>query len=105
DDHPWTPDILETVIRNYGSIEPTSDGETFKVTPLQQAQAPSNLLPTHDVNRYGEDEIDTSDGTALVGDVWYDLPLNGEWSDLTATFRLYQIEDGLVMALEDVHVM
>ncbi len=37
--------------------------------------------------------------------MWFDLPVNGEWSDLTATFQILRHGDALVLQLEDIHVM
>jgi hypothetical protein len=37
-------------------------------------------------------------------DVRYDLPLNGEWSDLTATFRVEDVDGSVDLVLEEIHV-
>jgi hypothetical protein len=37
--------------------------------------------------------------------VEYDLPLNGEWSDLTAIFHLMRVESGWAYSLWDLHVL
>jgi hypothetical protein len=42
---------------------------------------------------------------ASLGHAHYDLPLNGAWSDVTATFDILDTPDGLALALNDVHVM
>jgi hypothetical protein len=88
----WTPDLLRTVITNYGSVEPMRDGSTYRVTPLGTVRG--GPKPRHEVDREG-DRIS----------VWFDLPLNGEWSDLTATFDLIPRDGGLALVLDDVHVM
>ncbi|HEY1341314.1 MAG TPA: hypothetical protein VGF59_27580 [Bryobacteraceae bacterium] len=88
----WTPELLRTVIANYGSIEPMRDGSTYRVTPPGSARG--GPPPRHAVARAG-DRIS----------VWFDLPLNGEWSDLTATFDVVRRHGGLVLVLDDVHVM
>ena len=104
--YPWTPDLLETVITNYGFVEPRDDGRTFIVTPPEEAQASDGYMPVHNIRRYGKDAIrELEGGVVRVAHVLYDLPLNGEWSDVTAIFELYHIGDGLVLALNDVHVM
>ena len=41
----------------------------------------------------------------FVGHVDFDLPLNGEWSDVTATFNIREVEDAWVLCLEDIHVL
>jgi hypothetical protein len=42
--------------------------------------------------------------SALVGAVSFRLPLNGEWSDLTADFVLFETdaEDGFLLRLEEI---
>jgi hypothetical protein len=40
-----------------------------------------------------------------VGQVWFDLPLNDRWSDVTARFTIRQDGDSLYLELDDVHVM
>jgi hypothetical protein len=42
---------------------------------------------------------------ASVGHAHYDLPLNGTWSDVTASFDIIETEEGLALALDDVHVL
>ena len=88
----WTPELLRTVITNYGSVEPMRDGSTYRVTPIDTAHG--GPAPRHEVARAG--------GRISV---WFDLPLNGEWSDLTATFDVVRRNDGLSLVLDDVHVM
>ncbi len=88
----WTPELLRTVITNYGSIEPMRDGSKYRVTPLSTAHG--GPTPRHEVDR-AHDRIS----------VWYDLPLNGEWSDLTAIFDVIKKENVLSLMLVDVHVM
>ena len=89
----WTPRLIETVVRNYGSIEPMPDGRTFRVTPL--AAATGGPSPRHEVDRNGAD----------TGFIWFDLPLNGAWSDLTATFTFLPADGSIVIVLDDLHVM
>ena len=105
----WTPELMRTVIENYGSLESWHDGEIFKVTPLEEAKAdpPVHMPPRHEVNRYQDDpEIDPSEiSPSYPGYVWFDLPLNGYWSDLTATLDLHVLNNQLVFELEGIHVM
>ncbi len=63
------------------------------MTPLEVAVG--GPVPRHEVDRDGADR----------GFIWFDLPLNGEWSDLTATFWFMPSDDGTVIALDDLHVM
>jgi hypothetical protein len=39
------------------------------------------------------------------GHVNFDLPLEGQWSDLTALFDLTRRPDGVRLILDDVHVL
>lgn len=89
---PWTPQLLRTVITNYGSVEPMRDGSTYRVTPIGTAHG--GTPPRHEVDR---------DGDCIS--VWFDLPPNGEWSDLTATFDVVRRGSRLRLVLDDVHVM
>ena len=94
-----TPELLKQTIENYGSLEPMWNGEKFKITPLCTAtyrpgdEPKNNPFPVHDV-RWFEAPSDPS----LIGHVWFDLPLNGTWSDLTATFDLIAEDGGLCLA-------
>jgi hypothetical protein len=92
----WTPSLMEKVIAGYGMIEERGDPsrERFRVTPRESA-----------TGKHFHREVDHNlqpPGAFAV--VWYDLPLNGEWSDLTATFRLERKSDGIRVVLEEVHV-
>src|SRR5687768_2260517 len=68
----WTPERLETFIAGYGWHEPLLDGRRMQVTPIETAGG--DLTPRHEVTR----------GDGRPPSVEFDLPLNGEWSDLTA---------------------
>lgn len=58
------------------------------------------------------DTID-GDGQPYSGDFadgsgfWFELnvPLNGEWSDLTAQFKFLRRPNGLAVVLHDIHVL
>ena len=89
----WTPELLRTTIENYGFIEPLSDGQVFRVTPADRATGP--LRPRHEVTWFDE----------VRGLVHFDLPLNGEWSDVTALFDLERTHRGIRLVLDDVHVL
>jgi hypothetical protein len=94
------PEVLATVIQNYGFIEPREDGETFSVTPIATA--------TGDGPRFEVSWFDKPVGCgwrASLGHAHYDLPLNGASSDVTATFDIIDTPEGLVLVLDDLHVM
>jgi hypothetical protein len=92
----WTPELLQRVIFNYGFIEPHPRGTTFVVTPVATATGDG---PRVQVTWFGEPT------QGAVGYARYDLPLNGEWSDVTASFDILETPEGLTLALDDVHVM
>jgi len=91
----WTPELIEKVINGYGLHEPHPSGEIFKVTPIKEA---SGEAPRQEVDR------SPYDGNRF-GYIYYDLPLNGEWSDLTVSFRLEKNGENLQAVLEEIHVM
>jgi hypothetical protein len=90
----WTPELIESVINGYGLPEPHRSGKKFIVTPRSDAKGrPRNREVDREVAR-----------DLTVAEVWYDLPLNGEWSDLTATFRVERDDLHLSLVLEEIHV-
>lgn len=96
-----TAHLLRTVISNYGSPEARRDGKVFRVTSILHEQ-PSGDRYFYGVERYGDDPNRPKE---YVGIVLYSLPLNGEWSDLTATFDLVLVDGELVLSLDCIHVL
>jgi hypothetical protein len=94
-DDEWTPDMTRTVVRHYGFIEPRSDGQTFRVTPRAEAVQRAGCGQEEDVERW-----DDGDGVAH-----FDLPLNGEWSDVTAIIDIVKQGQELFLRLNDIHVL
>jgi hypothetical protein len=97
--HGWTPELIATLIQNYGSPEPLESTEVFKVTSLEDAKVdPPRYMPLRqDVHRYGKHYPE--------GYIWFDLPLNGYASDLTATLEFRVRKNHFVFELTDIHVM
>jgi hypothetical protein len=91
----WSAEVIGKLTRNHGSLEPIKDRQEFHVSDPEHAIG----TPRHRVTRFPE----TSD--QIVGHVCYDLPLNGEWSQLTATFEICRQQDMLTLVLEDIHVL
>lgn len=87
----WSPEFIKQFIEGYGEAEP-SQKVTFngKSTDIHQRI---------EVSRWKENECEE------IGEVWYDLNINGFASDITATFRICVVPGGLVLKLNDVHVM
>lgn len=92
----WTPALIGTVINGYGSSEPHPDGP-FRVTDLKAATG--GPMPRHAVEWFDPVAI-----AGRLGSVWFDLPLNGAWSDLTATFAIWKPDEQIVLALNEIHV-
>ena len=87
----WTPSLLREVIKAYDEASPTKR-VTVDGTPTDVSQR-------KDVNRYSEP------GPGGIGYNWYDLNIDGVVSDLTATFDIQVGTNGLVIVLDDIHVM
>lgn len=99
----WTPDLIKEVIYGYGLPELHPSGEIFKITDINQAST-EHRKPSHEVNYYEEPLPYEEKEAEIIGQVWYDLPLNGEWSDLTATFQIVRREAHLTLELAEIHV-
>ncbi|MFC1745781.1 hypothetical protein ACFL35_17445 [Candidatus Riflebacteria bacterium] len=91
----WTPELMGKVISGYGLPGKTKNGIVYKVT--------SPLTATGERYHYEVERLNSPG--KLLGNIYYDLPLNGEWSDLTATFRLEKAGDYLKVILEEIHVL
>ncbi|HEX8524213.1 MAG TPA: hypothetical protein VF669_18305 [Tepidisphaeraceae bacterium] len=87
----WTPALMREVITQYDEAAPgqkvTLEGKPTDVTQRKRVRRFAK-------NKHG-----------VVGEVWYDLNINGLASDLTATFSLRAEAGGLVLVLDDIHVM
>jgi hypothetical protein len=90
----WTPDLIRRVIAGYGLLERHPSGAVFMVTPRGSAAG-------HPHYRCVERDARPPGALAVV---LHDLPLNGEWSDLTVTFRVEPKDDTFELVLEEIHV-
>jgi hypothetical protein len=86
----WAPELLRQFIEQYGDAVP-NQRVTFLGTP-------TDITQRVEVSRWPEHN-------GAIGEVWYDLNINGVVSDVTATFYICVVPDGLVLSLNDVHVM
>jgi len=95
----WSAELIRTVIKNYGFIEPREDGVTFKVTSLKE-----NLTgqPFNEVQWWDDDPNRPAE---YIGEIAFTLPLNNEWSDVTALFRIVEVDNVIVLELDDIHVL
>ena len=87
----WTPQLIGEIVKAYGDADPkqkvTLEGKPTDITQCKN-------VDRWDVNTHG-----------AVGEIWYDLNIDGLVSDLTATFTLIQRTEGLAIQLNDIHVM
>lgn len=69
--------------------------DNHKMTPIDEAAG-----ICREECEYGTAREDgNGEGTA-----WFALPVDGEWSDLMATFQIQIVEEALVLSLDDIHV-
>lgn len=87
----WTPALIREVITSYDEAVPGQ-----KVT---LHAGPAGMNQRKEVDRW------TDPGNGSVGEIWYDLNINGFASDLTATFYVVRTDDGIAIELNDIHVM
>jgi hypothetical protein len=97
----WTPELLETIISNYGSLDERADKTKYVVTKWDESKIDpmDGIQPIFDVVlQQGVGEV--------VGYVWIDLPLNGLFSDLTAVFNILRSTDerGWELEMGDIRV-
>ncbi|HYW79627.1 MAG TPA: hypothetical protein VE890_08620 [Thermoguttaceae bacterium] len=87
----WTSELIQEIIKNCGECRPDQ-----KVTV---AGKPTDITQRKEVDRWERNDLDE------IGEVWYDLNIDGLASDLTATFRIQDAGNGLILRLNDIHVM
>lgn len=96
-----TPDVLKARVVNYGSPDPIPGEPVCVVTPIATAVGERwRWLPSLDRTPDG----DPHRGPAFRGRLDWQLPLNGEWSDLVASFDLIEHEGELVFVLAALRV-
>ena len=89
-------ECLRAQIKRYVSPEYFPGATDFVVTDWRKAQG-GNPEPKQKVTWY------QPGNTELRGAVSFDLPLNGQWSDLTADFVfLNRTSQGYLLALEEI---
>jgi hypothetical protein len=88
---PWTPDLVRQVLKSYGDAR---EDQRVTVAGVPSDVSQRKQVDRWEANRYGE-----------VGEIWYDLNIDGIASDLTATFRVVRVPGGFAVRLNDIHVM
>ena len=94
----WSPGLLRALVTYYGLPYPNAYNDTYRVTPIAQAVG----TPRIELERF--DAPVAREHGSVIGELWYNLPLNGEWSDLTAAFDLVVSGERLALRLDQVHV-
>jgi hypothetical protein len=87
----WTPVLMRQVVKSCADAR-----EDQRVT---LAGVPTDITQRKEVTRWPENKY------GVVGEVWYDLNIDGVVSDLTATFDIVRTAGGLVVRLGEIHVM
>jgi hypothetical protein len=92
--HQWTPRLMRAVVAGYGMPAPHRSGTVFRVTSRDTATGEPHhrTIYRHEIP------------APAVAEIWYDLPLNGAWSDLTATFRVETRGATSAVVLQEIHV-
>lgn len=102
-DRELTPEIVKALIEGYGFAEPVenNDEPPLRVTSLNQ------MTESEPKDRQQVEWFDyhTERNAHVLGMAHYDLPLNGQWSDLTAIFDIIKVEGGIALSLYDIHVL
>ena len=102
----WTPTRLQDWISNYGCARKDYDsGEYSKVSSLfEQPNSKMYIRNAIDVDRWNLYGLDPAQYVGMVH--YFDIPLDGEPSDLTARFHIKRIGPSQI-ALEflDIHIM
>lgn len=91
-------ECIQSAIDSYRSPRFFPGTERFNVTDWRTANG-GNPRPLHVVTRY------KPNAEGMAGAVDFDLPLNGRWSDLNASFVLFESTnkgEEYVLSLEDI---
>jgi len=87
----WSPSSIKEYVKAYGEAKP-DQVVTFAGTP-------TDITQRIEVTRW------TKNSLGETGEIWYDLNIDGLVSDVTATFAICVVPDGLTLRLCDLHVM
>ena len=96
----FTIETLKALVKNYGFVEDRPDEKMFVITDRKFAKGKPREI---EISWWKPKKVDQE---TYLGIVHFDLPLNGEWSDLTAIFNvLQQGEESCYLKLTDIHVL
>lgn len=101
----WTPETLKNRVQNYADHEPHYSGQLFKVTSIDTTIPIKVGKHYRELNYLDEPVFRESSNAEIIAVIWHDLPLNNEWSDLTAEFFVLKRENYLTLILNELRVM
>lgn len=87
----WTPQLIREVIAGFGHPDPAG---TSRVTSRESASGTQHY---REIDRESVPE-------GGVGLILYDLPIDGAWSDVTATFHMLASSKRLTLVLHGIHL-
>ena len=98
----WTPASIEDFINGYGL--PYEKGDTvYKVTDWRKVD--NGKTHPMDISLFNSPSSEDNEKFKRIGIVHYDIPMNGERSDLTVSFIILQADTYLTLELNDIHVL
>lgn len=100
-DGSWSAELLETIINGYGIHYEVDRHVKYVVTPTSLATGDGDRF---DIMWFEDNVVNDKKNIERLAEIWFQLPLNGEWSDLTVTFELLKIEGFLYLELNEVHM-
>jgi hypothetical protein len=100
----WTPDALASWIANFGCDE-SFDGEAHRITSIASMRNPEEFVRTSiEVDRENLYGLDPSTYVGMIH--FYNVPLDGARSDLTARFHIMKTgENRLTLEFLDIHIL
>ena len=87
----WSPALLRDVVKAYGVSKPDQ-----RITLHGK---PTDITQRKEVSRWSRND------RGEIGEIWYDLNIDGYVSDLTATFTILERDARLEIELNEIHVM
>jgi hypothetical protein len=101
----WSPADIKSAINGYGLPDEALE-EQYKVTHPGSAIINDRINPYKDIDLYDDSlkKADKLHDMTIAGFICYDLPINGEWSDLSVTFKVLQKDNFIMLELNEIHV-
>lgn len=96
----WTPELIRSLIKG-GWDDARKDNRVTLAGAPRRVRIEGRVAVL--TQRKDVDRFEANDG-GEVAEIWYDLNVDGTLSDLTATFRLVRVSQGLLLRLYDICV-